>query len=247
MVHLAGCVFDFDGDAGRAQRLVVRRRVACAQCVPQPADGDAPVLGVDQRVAQRIFGEEEDGEVDARLGRLDCAHHPRQDAILRREVHLDGQSLIEDGGGGRRRLLPAEAAGDHLVEVVLEERSHLGAGEDDTVVVVEGEVVVGEVSTSCPDRLAVEDQVFVVHDAASGLVVDDWDTGRLERGKVRRVGGVAARLVVGHDTHRYAATLGGEQGVAHAHPFEVVEGGVDGDAGCVDTVEQRLLHRADRR
>ncbi len=92
---------------------------------------------------------------------------------------------------------------------------------------------------------AVEDQVLVVHDAAVVLVVDDGDAGGFEQGEVRGVGGVGSGLVVGHDAHGDAARVGGDQGVAHAHPLEVVDGGVDAGGGAGDPVEQRLLHGGD--
>jgi hypothetical protein len=92
--------------------------------------------------------------------------------------------VVGDGGRQRRRLLRPKVPGDHLVEVRLVESGNGGAVEDDAVVVVEGEVVVGEVGAPRPDLAPVEDQVLVVQDAAVVLVVDDGDAGGFQQDKV---------------------------------------------------------------
>lgn len=150
VVHLSRRVLDLDGNARRTERLIIRRRIARPERIPQPPDHDAALVGGDQRIAQRILGEKEDSEVDARLRRFDLDDHFRHRPILRRKVDFDGNAVVRDGGRHRRRLLAAKGPGRHLVEVVLIQGRQVGAGEDEAVVVIEREVVVGEVGAARP-------------------------------------------------------------------------------------------------
>jgi len=86
-----------------------------------------------------------------------------------------------------------------------------------------------------------------VHDAAEAFVVLNDDVGGIEAFEKRAIGLVfVVRFVIGHNTHDDATFFGGDKCVADAGAVKVIEGGVDGNAGAVDAVEQCLLHGRDK-
>jgi len=247
VVHFAERVLAFDEHARLAQEVVARKGVARAELIPQAAHLHAAFARGDEGVGKVVVSEEEDGKVDAGCGLVDLFDHGSDHIFGGRKGDLQRIAVIGEGGGQRIGFGGAKEARPHLVEVSLVVVGEFGAFKKQGVVVIFCEAIVRHICGAGPEIFAVDDEVFVVHDAAEAFVVLNDDVGGVEAFEKRAIGLVfVMSFVIGHNTHDDATFFGGDKCVADAGAVKVVEGGVDGNAGAVDAVEQCLLHGRDK-
>jgi len=86
-----------------------------------------------------------------------------------------------------------------------------------------------------------------MHDAAKAVIVLNNDVGGIKTFEKWAISVVfMVRFVVGNDAHDNAAFMGCDQRVADRNTVKIVESGIDGNAGIIDAIEQRLFQLANK-
>ncbi|OQA21608.1 MAG: hypothetical protein BWY63_01208 [Chloroflexi bacterium ADurb.Bin360] len=208
--------------------------------VPDAQDGHVVGQALHNPLREHLVRPVKHREVQ-RFGRAaQLIPHLEGDQVGRGEVGFHLRPLEVEAVRGVVGLGGVEGPTPHFLELRGIRLCEHGAGNDDTIVGIQGNAVIGQVGAAGPGHLLIGDQELVVLDIRRG-VEHHGDPG-IPQGLVEsHVPGRLRGVVIAHHAHGYPALVRGDQRLHHTLPIQAVERHIHTGRSAVNDAQERLF------